>query len=60
MLRIYKLPNGRTYQFEESEQPEGAIIVKVAQSDAVTPEEPKAPAKGAARKRRMPAKKSQE
>ena len=27
MLRIYKLPNGRTYQYEEGEQPADAVLV---------------------------------
>lgn len=28
MLKIYKMPNGRTYQFEEGKQPESAVEVK--------------------------------
>lgn len=60
MLRIYKLPNGRTYQFEEGEQPEGAIIVEMAHGGAATPEGPKGPEKGATRRRRTSTKKSQE
>ncbi|MBQ3339745.1 MAG: hypothetical protein IJG82_09200 [Atopobiaceae bacterium] len=60
MLRVYKFPNGRTYQFEEGEQPEGAIIVEMSHGGATTPEGPKGPERGAARKRRAPAKKSQE
>ena len=28
MLKIYKMPNGRTYQFEESEAPAGAVLVE--------------------------------
>lgn len=27
MLRIYRAPNGRTYQFEEGEQPEDHVLV---------------------------------
>ena len=38
MLRIYKLPNGRTYQFQEGEQPEGAILVELAPQEVMTPE----------------------
>ena len=30
MLKIYKLSNGRTYQFEEGKQPAGAVEVKKA------------------------------
>lgn len=60
MLRVYKLPNGRTYQFEEGEQPEGAIIVEVAQGGVTTPEGPKGPDRGATRSRRTTAKKRQE
>lgn len=48
MLRVYKLPNGRTYQYEEGEQPEGAILVEVAPAAVVTPEttpKPRAPRK---------------
>lgn len=30
MLKIYKMPNGKTYQFEESEAPAGAVEVKKA------------------------------
>lgn len=45
MLRIYRAPSGRTYQFEEGEQPAGYVLV--------TPEKPKA-----APKRRTTANKS--
>lgn len=38
MLRIYKLPNGKTYQFEEGTQPEGAILVEIAAPQVMTPE----------------------
>lgn len=37
MLKIYKMPNGHIYQYEEGEQPEGAVEVK-----AVEPSENKA------------------
>ena len=45
MLRIYRAPNGRTYQYEEGEQPEGLVPVD---------EEPKAAPKrrASANKRR--------
>lgn len=54
MLRIYRLPNGRTYQFEEGEQPDGAVVVETAMG-VTTPEGRKAP-EG---RRKAPAKKSQ-
>lgn len=38
MLRIYKMPSGKTYQYEEGEQPEGAILVEMANMGVVTPE----------------------
>lgn len=41
MLKIYRLPNGRTYQYEEGTQPEGAVEVKKAvepPAKAVVPE----------------------
>ena len=28
MLRIYAAPNGRTYQYEEGEQPEGYVLAE--------------------------------
>lgn len=28
MMKIYKMPNGRTYQFEESEAPAEAVLVE--------------------------------
>lgn len=28
MLRIYKMPNGKTYQFEETKAPDGAVLVE--------------------------------
>ena len=28
MLRIYRAPNGRTYQYEEGEQPEDHVLVE--------------------------------
>lgn len=40
MLRVYKLPNGRTYQFNEGEQPEGAILVELSAQKVMTPETP--------------------
>ncbi len=49
MLRIYKLPNGRTYQFEEGEQPADAVLVERAAEQPETPE--KRASKAAARKR---------
>lgn len=49
MLRIYKLPNGRTYQFEEGEQPAGAVLVERAAEQPQTPE--KRASRAASRKR---------
>lgn len=49
MLRIYKLPNGRTYQFEEGEQPADAVLVERAAEQPETPE--KRASKAASRKR---------
>lgn len=49
MLRIYKLPNGRTYQFEEGEQPADAVLVERAAEQPQTPE--KRASKAASRKR---------
>lgn len=56
MLRIYKLANGRTYQFEEGEQPSDAVLVERAAESPETPE--KRASKASARKR--PAKKAEE
>lgn len=28
MLKIYRMPNGRTYQFDENKVPEGAVLVE--------------------------------
>ena len=46
MLRIYKMPNGRTYRYEEGDQPEGAVLAEIA-CKGETPKEraAKAPAK---------------
>ena len=49
MLRIYKLPNGRTYQFREGEQPADAVLVERLAEQPETPE--KRASKAAARKR---------
>lgn len=40
MLKIYKLPNGRKYQFEEGKQPAGAVEVTKGKTDQ--PKEKKA------------------
>lgn len=43
MLKMYQMPNGHIYQYEEGEQPEGAVVFEpkkkmVESSDkAVTP-----------------------
>lgn len=61
MLRIYKLPNGRTYRYEEGTQPESAVLVGKEASEPETPE--KRAASAAKRKRtaaKKPAKKAEE
>lgn len=57
MLRIYKLPNGRTYQYEEGDQPADAILVERA---AEQPETPEKRASKAASRRRTTKKKAEE
>lgn len=49
MLRVYKMPNGKTYQFNEGEQPECAVLVERPASRTETPEN--RAEKAAARKR---------
>ena len=49
MLRVYKLPNGRTYQFEEGDQPADAVLVERKAEQPETPE--KRASKAATRKR---------
>lgn len=49
MLRVYKLPNGKTYQFNEGEQPADAVLVERAAEQPETPE--KRASKAASRKR---------
>jgi len=56
MLRVYKMPNGRTYQYEEGEQPADAVLVERIAEQPETPE--KRASKAASRKRR--AKKAEE
>lgn len=56
MLRIYKLPNGRTYRYEEGDQPADAVLVE---RDAASPETPEKRASKAAARKRAP-KKAQE
>lgn len=58
MLRIYKLQNGRTYQFEEGEQPADAVLVERAADQPETPE--KRASRAATRKRTAKQKKSEE
>lgn len=31
MLRVYKMPNGRKYRFDDSEVPQGAVLVEKKQ-----------------------------
>ena len=54
MLRIYKLPNGRTYRYEEGDQPADAVLVERAAEQPETPE--KRASKAAATRRRAPRK----
>ena len=49
MLRIYKMPDGRTYRYEEGDQPDNAVLVEQAAESPETPE--KRASKAAARKR---------
>lgn len=49
MLRIYRLPNGRTYRYEEGTQPADAVLVERVKEQPETPE--KRATKAAARKR---------
>lgn len=46
MLKIYKMPNGRTYQFEEGKAPVGAIpfekVVATVEAKAEKPKKNKA------------------
>ena len=58
MLRIYKMPNGRTYQFEEGEQPADAVLVERLAEQPETPE--KRVTKAVARKRTTKPKKAEE
>lgn len=53
MLRIYKLPNGRTYRYEEGDQPADAVLVE---RDAQQPETPEKRASKAASRKRAPKK----
>jgi hypothetical protein len=54
MMRVYKLPNGRTYQFEEGKQPADAVLVERAAEQPETPEN--RASKAAATRRRAPRK----
>lgn len=58
MLRIYKLSNGRTYQFEEGEQPSDAVLVERIAEEPETPE--KRASRAATRKRTAKPAKAQE
>ena len=57
MLRIYKLPNGRTYKFEEGDQPADAVLVE---RSAEQPETPETRASKAASRKRAAKKKAEE
>ena len=56
MLRIYKMPDGRTYRWEEGDQPADAVLVE---KSAEKPETPEKRASRAAARKRAP-KKAQE
>lgn len=49
MLRIYKMPDGRTYRYEEGDQPADAVLVERSNEQPETPE--KRASKAATRKR---------
>lgn len=49
MLRIYKMPDGRTYRYEEGDQPADAVLVERSTEQPETPE--KRASKAATRKR---------
>lgn len=49
MLRVYKMPNGKTYRYEEGDQPADAVLVERAAEQPETPE--KRASKAASRKR---------
>ena len=49
MLRIYRMPNGRTYRFEEGQQPAAAVLVERSLEQPETPED--RASKAASRKR---------
>ena len=51
-MKVYKLPNGRCYQYRAGEQPEGAVEVKMAT-------EPETPEKRATTRKRAPRKKAE-
>ena len=38
MLRIYKMPDGRTYRWEEGDQPADAVLVERSMEQPETPE----------------------
>lgn len=58
MLRVYKMPNGRTYRYEEGDQPADAVLVERAAEQPETPE--KRASKAAARKRAAKPEKAEE
>lgn len=37
MLRIYVMPNGHSYQYEEGQEPEGAVLVEAKKGKAAEP-----------------------
>lgn len=55
MLKKYKMPNGRTYQFDERSVPAGAVPVE---PEKKAEEKPKAKAKKTANKAKKPANKA--
>ena len=45
MLRIYRAPNGRTYQYEEGEQPWDHVLVEEPKPEPAPEPKPKAKAR---------------
>lgn len=58
MLRVYKMPNGKTYRYEEGDQPADAVLVERASEQPETPEN--RASKAASRRRSAKSKKAEE
>ena len=57
MLRVYKMPNGHKYRFDDSNVPEGAVLVGPKPKKPAKPEKPAKAEKKAAPKKSNKAKK---